>query len=268
MSRARRRRRPATGRRLPQSSDADPRNGSPNGRAPASPLLARNVEAVAQLEAADRARQTAAERFSDAVAQMAGTTWFVGFHVVWFAAWIAWNTGLVPGWRPIDPFPFSFLTLVVSLEAIFLTLFVLISQNNLTRQSERRAHLDLQVNLLAEQESTKTVALLERIARQLHVPLPADCESELAAPTDIQEVVSTLDSVLPGGLMRSRPKGSTPMTSNGPRGSEPPRPVEPEFRVRRSRLRRDLPRKLDRSMATRSTGAGTRPRRSKCTMGA
>jgi uncharacterized membrane protein len=91
--------------------------------------LARNVEAVAQLEAADRARQTTVDRFSDAVAHMAGTTLFVGFHVVWFAAWIAWNTGRVPGWRPIDPFPFSFLTLVVSLEAIFLTLFVLISQN-------------------------------------------------------------------------------------------------------------------------------------------
>jgi uncharacterized membrane protein len=129
---------------------------------------------------------------------MAGTTWFVGFHVVWFAAWIAWNTGLVPGW-PIDPFPFSFLTLVVSLEAIFLTLFVLTSQNNLTRLSERRAHLDLQVNLLAEQESTKTVALLERIAQALDIPLPSDCgEGELAAPTDIREVVSALDRVLPG----------------------------------------------------------------------
>jgi Protein of unknown function (DUF1003) len=92
--------------------------------------------------------------------------------------------GLVSGWRPIDPFPFSFLTLVVSLEAIFLSIFVLVSQNNLTRQSERRAHLDLQINLLAEQESTKTVALLERIAAHLHVPIPTDpSECELAAPT-------------------------------------------------------------------------------------
>jgi uncharacterized membrane protein len=194
-----------------------PRNGSPNGRAPASPLLARNVEAVAQLEAADRARQTAAERFSDAVAQMAGTTWFVGFHVVWFAAWIACNTGLVPGWRPIDPFPFSFLTLVVSLEAIFLTLFVLISQNNLTRQTERRAHLDLQVNLLAEQESTKTVALLERIAQELDIPLSSDSgERELAAPTDIREVVSTLDRVLPGDSCRADPQTQEGNTDDHP----------------------------------------------------
>jgi uncharacterized membrane protein len=178
---------------------ATPGNGSPTGRAPASPLLLRNVEAVAQLEAADRARQTAAEHLSDAIARMAGTGWFAGLHVVWFAGWLSWNTGLVPGWRPIDPFPFSFLTLVVSLEAIFLTLFVLISQNNLTRLSERRAHLDLQVNLLAEQESTKTVALLERIAQELNISLPSDSgERELAAPTDIREVVSTLDRVRPG----------------------------------------------------------------------
>jgi uncharacterized membrane protein len=188
---------------------ATPRDGSSNGPALASPLLSRNVEAVAQLEAADRARQTAAERFSDAVAQMAGTTWFVGFHVVWFAAWIAWNVGLVPGWRPIDPFPFSFLTLVVSLEAIFLSIFVLISQNNLTRLSERRAQLDLQINLLAEQESTRTVVLLERIAAQLGVPVPAEPgESELTTPTDIRDVVSTLDSVLSGDSCGADPQTS------------------------------------------------------------
>jgi uncharacterized membrane protein len=210
-----------------------PRNGSPNGRAPASPLLARNVEAVAQLEAADRARQTAAERFSDAIAQMAGTTWFVGFHVVWFTAWIAWNTGRVSGWRPIDPFPFSFLTLVVSLEAIFLTLFVLISQNNLTRQSERRAHLDLQINLLAEQESTKTVELLERIARQLHLPVPADCESELAAPTDIREVVSALDSVLPGDACGADPQSTdVPPRHDPERDLKHPVPDRPNGAVR------------------------------------
>ena len=163
-----------------------------------SPILKRNVAAVAQLEAADRARQSSAERFSDTIARVAGTPWFAWVHVAWFAAWVVWNAGFVPGWHPIDPFPFSFLTLVVSLEAIFLSIFVLISQNNLTRLSERRAHLDLQINLLAEQESTKTVALLERIAKQLGVPLPAESsDSELATPTDIRDVVRSLDSALP-----------------------------------------------------------------------
>jgi len=184
---------------------------SHNGNIAPSPILARNVAAVAQLEAADRARQSSAEHFSDTIARVAGTPWFAWLHVVWFAAWVAWNAGFVPGWHPIDPFPFSFLTLVVSLEAIFLSIFVLISQNNLTRLSERRAHLDLQINLLAEQESTKTLALLERIAQRLNVSVPDEpSESELATPTDIRDVVSTLDSVL---TVDSRP--SVPRTRKG-----------------------------------------------------
>jgi len=64
----------------------------------------------------------------------------------------------------IDPYPFTFLTFIVSLEAIFLSTFILISQNHETRLSERRNQLDLQVNLLTEQENTKMLKVLERIA--------------------------------------------------------------------------------------------------------
>lgn len=175
------------------------------------------MAAVAQIEAAELARRTAPERFSDTVAGVAGTAAFAAFHVVWFAGWIVWNTGLVPRWKPIDPYPFSFLTLIVSLEAIFLSIFVLISQNNLTRQSERRANLDLQINLLAEQESTKTVALLERIARHLRVPAPAETdERELAAPTDINDVVSTLDSGRSADVARAAPTAHEGSIGNDP----------------------------------------------------
>jgi uncharacterized membrane protein len=66
-----------------------------------------------------------------------------------------------------DPFPFTFLTLIVSLEAIFLSTFILISQNHETRLSERRNQLDLQINLLSEQENTKMLRILERIAKKV-----------------------------------------------------------------------------------------------------
>ena len=74
-------------------------------------------------------------------------------HVVWFVIWVTINSGLT-FIKPFDPFPFTLLTTIVSLEAIFLTLFVLASENRLTQDAERRGQLDLQVNLLAEQEMT------------------------------------------------------------------------------------------------------------------
>ena len=88
-------------------------------------------------------------------------------HAVWFAGWILVNT--VAPIKPFDPFPFTFLTLVVSLEAIFLSAFILMSQNAGARMSERRDQLDLQINLLTEQENTKMLKLLDRIARQLGI---------------------------------------------------------------------------------------------------
>ena len=75
----------------------------------------------------------------------------------------------IPRISQFDPFPFQFLTLVVSLEAIFLSTFVLIGQNQLSSSSERRADLDLQVNLLAEQKSAKTLEMLDQIGQQLNI---------------------------------------------------------------------------------------------------
>ena len=82
-----------------------------------------------------------------------------------FGGWIILN--FLPRLQHFDPFPFTFLTFVVSLEAIFLSTFILISQNHETRLSERRNHLDLQINLLTEQENTKMLRMLERIAQKV-----------------------------------------------------------------------------------------------------
>jgi len=124
-----------------------------------------NVRAMRQLEEAARARRTGADRVAAAIAHFCGRMTFVWIHVAVFAAWIGYNS--LPWFDAFDPYPFTFLTLVVSLEAIFLSTFILISQNYDMRVAERRNQLDLQINLLAEQESTKTLQMLERIAKKV-----------------------------------------------------------------------------------------------------
>jgi uncharacterized membrane protein len=124
-----------------------------------------NVVAMRQLEEAAMAKRTGADRVAAVIARFCGQMTFVWIHVVLFAAWIAYNT--IPWVKPFDPYPFTFLTLVVSLEAIFLSTFILISQNYDMRVAERRNQLDLQINLLAEQENTKALQILERIAKKV-----------------------------------------------------------------------------------------------------
>ena len=115
-----------------------------------------NDHRIARLEEEQLQARSLSERLAGAVTREAGTAIFAVGHVVWFAAWILVNTGCV-GLRPFDPFPFSLLTLIVSLEAIFLSIWILICQIQMTRQADRRAHLDIQINLLAEQEATATL---------------------------------------------------------------------------------------------------------------
>jgi uncharacterized membrane protein len=124
-----------------------------------------NVQAMRQLEEAANARRSGADRIAAAIARFCGSMTFVWIHVVLFSVWIGYNA--LPGFDHFDPYPFTFLTLCVSLEAIFLSTFILISQNYDMRVAERRNQLDLQINLLAEQENTKALQILERIARKV-----------------------------------------------------------------------------------------------------
>jgi len=131
-----------------------------------------NVTAMRKLEDAAMARRTGADRVAAFIARFCGSMTFVWIHVLAFAGWIGYNS--LPWFQHFDPYPFTFLTLVVSLEAIFLSTFILISQNYDMRVSERRNQLDLQINLLAEQENTKILQILERIARKLGAHLSDD----------------------------------------------------------------------------------------------
>ncbi len=131
-------------------------------------LTETNIRTIAQLEAASRGERTLGDRTADSISRFCGSMKFIYFHVVWFAIWITANTThLAPAALRKDPYPFQFLTLVVSLEAIFLSSFIMISQNRQGLMDQRRNHLDLQINLLAEQESSKTLAMLEQIQQHL-----------------------------------------------------------------------------------------------------
>src|SRR5687767_9008307 len=132
----------------------------------------RNVQTIAKLEEAAKANRSHANRLADKVASFCGSMTFVWVHVIWFGGWVILN--LLPRLEHFDPFPFTFLTFVVSLEAIFLSTFILISQNHETRLSEQRNHLDLQINLLTEQENTKMLKVLESIAAKIGAKTEAD----------------------------------------------------------------------------------------------
>jgi uncharacterized membrane protein len=158
-----------------------------------------NIRAVARLQEQAERRRSYVERLSDAVTAVAAHEGTVVAHIVWFAAWMLINTNHVAFIRPFDPFPFSWLTSLVSLEAIFLTLFVLASQNRMTHEADRRAHLDLQVNLLSEQEMTMVLRMLGEVCQ--HFDLRATIASpkfqELVRRTDVGQLAEQLDSELP-----------------------------------------------------------------------
>lgn len=135
-------------------------------------LTESNIQATLQLERSARANLARSVRLANSVAAFCGTINFIWVHVIWFSSWILMNA--LPGLPHFDPYPFTFLTLVVSLEAIFLATFILISQNEENRVNERRNALDLQINLLTEQENTKILRMLEVISAKLGVDMSND----------------------------------------------------------------------------------------------
>jgi len=125
-----------------------------------------NVVAMRELDDLENRKRGLADRVADLVARACGHIGFVLAHFVALVVWVLWNT-LAPKALRIDPFPFTFLTMWASVEAIFLSSFVLISQNYQMRVAERRNQLDLQINLLAEQENSKMLLLLENIGKKV-----------------------------------------------------------------------------------------------------
>jgi len=155
-------------------------------------LTANNVRSIVELDARARASRTRSQRIARAIASFCGSMPFVWINAGVFAGWIIANS--VPGLLEADPFPFTFLTLVVSLEAIFLSSFILISQNEEARLAERRNALALQIDLLSEQENTEMLRVLEHIARKVGVKLEDDAAlAALEQATQPEKLAEQID---------------------------------------------------------------------------
>ena len=165
------------------------------------PTLRKSVREICEIEEDSLRDRSLGERLGDIVVDRSGRMWFIVFHAIWFIGWILVNS--VQRGKPysFDPFPYPLLTLVVSLESIFLSLFILISQNRSSRTADERAHLDLQINLLAEHESTKALQLLRALCEHHGLHCADDAEiDQLASMTKPAEIVRELKEGLPTPL--------------------------------------------------------------------
>jgi uncharacterized membrane protein len=142
-----------------------------------SPVLARNIRALQLRRQRDEKEASAEERIAEAITRFTGSMRFVYLHLAVFGFWIAANLGLVPGVPAWDP-SFVVLAKIASVEAIFLSTFVLISQNRMAAAADKRADLDLQISLLAEHEITRLITLVSGIADRMGVETEADADIE------------------------------------------------------------------------------------------
>jgi uncharacterized membrane protein len=163
-----------------------------------SPVLERNIRALQLRREREEKEASAEERVAGAITRFTGSMRFVYLHLALFGFWVAANLGWVPGIPAWDP-SFVVLAMVASVEAIFLSTFVLISQNRMAAAADKRADLDLQVSLLAEHEVTKLATLVSGIADRLGVETEADAElEEIARDVAPEAVLDELEAAEPG----------------------------------------------------------------------
>ena len=160
-----------------------------------SHVIERNIRTITRLRLQSARERQVQERMADAITSFSGSMLFVYIHILWFGAWLLVNTGHL-GIPSFDPFPYGFLTMIVSLEAIFLSTFVLISQNRFSDEADRRAELDLQIGLLAEHEITRVLYMLDAIQNKLGIENDADSElADLEMETRPEDVLTEIDRV-------------------------------------------------------------------------
>ncbi len=164
------------------------------GRKPNLALIVeQNIKTLLEVRRQIESKRSLQDRIADAITTFSGSMAFIYLHVAWFSLWIADNLGGF-GLTVFDPFPFGLLTLIVSLEAIFLATFVLLSQNRQAEAADQRADLDLQINLLSEHEITRILTLVDAIADHLGLEAGKDPEiDELKMDVKADAVIKEME---------------------------------------------------------------------------
>ena len=167
----------------------------PAGDVSSAPV-AENIRAIADLERQSAREKSWDVRVSERISDFVGSLTFVAAHVVWFTAWASWNA-LAPEGLQFDPYPYGLLTFIVSLEGVLVATFVLITQNRMSRDAERRAHLNLQVDLLCELELTVLLRVLRQVAEKLDVRLDDEGRrsEELMRETNAYELMEGVKDI-------------------------------------------------------------------------
>ena len=170
---------------MPDARNDPPRESpQPDNTQPTSPLIERNVRALVEHAAEAERENTTGDRIAVAVSRFAGSMRFIYLHIAAVGLWVAINRGWLPGIRPFDK-SFDILGTVASCEAIFLATFVLIAQNRMSSRADTRNHLDVQVGLLTENETTHILRLVAAMSERMGIDAVKDPE--------IQELVRTVE---------------------------------------------------------------------------
>jgi CheY-like chemotaxis protein len=177
--------------RLLQKEIADHKDDNPA----ISNVIQKNIRKVIQVRLKSAREKSRQDRIATGMTSFSGSMMFFYIHVAWFCIWFLLNTGNL-GITPFDPYPYGFLTVVVSLEAIFLATFVLISQNILSKEAERLTDLGLQTGLLTELELTRVLQMLRVIQNKIGITNDEDsdlADADLEKETKLEDVLSEIE---------------------------------------------------------------------------
>ena len=148
---------------------------------------------IESFEAHANVDRSQTEKLADLMTSRLGSVGFLVINALWFSSWILVNTGLVPSIPIFDPFPFGLLTMIVSLEAIFLAIIVLISQNRAAKIDDLRDEIDLHINTIAEEEITKSIELLILLLKKSDIDVSKDLElKQMLEPTNKEDIQQML----------------------------------------------------------------------------